>query len=84
MAASEAARRQAREDLRDKIKLEKDFIRKLTKLNNQIVKKACPVRLFGEIVIGIEFPVEDIHDAVPEVFPIDKDTDFLAQIVSPK
>ena len=29
MAASEAARRQAREDLRDKIRLEKDFIRKL-------------------------------------------------------
>lgn len=39
MAASESARRQAREDLRDKIKLEKDFIRKLTTLNNKIVKK---------------------------------------------
>ena len=39
MAASAAARDQAREDLRDKIKLEKDFIRKLTRLNNQIVKK---------------------------------------------
>lgn len=39
MAASEAARTQAREDLRDKIKLEKDFIRKLTTLNNKIVKK---------------------------------------------
>jgi hypothetical protein len=39
VAASEAARDQAREDLRDKIKLEKDFIRKLTRLNNQIVRK---------------------------------------------
>jgi len=39
MAASEAARNQAREDLRSKIKLEKDFIRKLTRLNNQIIKK---------------------------------------------
>ncbi len=39
MAASEAARTQARSDLRDKIKLEKDFIRKLTTLNNKIVKK---------------------------------------------
>lgn len=40
MAASESARRQARKDLRSKIKLEKDFIRKLTRLNNQIIKKA--------------------------------------------
>lgn len=39
MAASEPARSQAREDLRAKIKLEKDFIRKLTRLNNQIIKK---------------------------------------------
>ena len=45
MAASEAARNQAREDLRAKIKLEKDFIRKLTRLNNQIIKKT--VRDFG-------------------------------------
>ena len=39
VAASEEARRQARKDLRSKIKLEKDFIRKLTRLNNQIVRK---------------------------------------------
>jgi len=39
VAASQAAREQAREDLRSKIKLEKDFIRKLIRLNNQIVKK---------------------------------------------
>ena len=39
MAASESARVQAREDLRDKIRLEKDFIRKLTTLNNKIIKK---------------------------------------------
>jgi len=39
VAASEEVRTQARSDLRDKIKLEKDFIRKLTTLNNKIVKK---------------------------------------------
>ena len=39
MDASEEARTQARSDLRDKIKLEKDFIRKLTTLNNKIIKK---------------------------------------------
>ena len=45
MAASEEARTQARKDLRSKIKLEKDFKRKLTRLNNKIIKKT--VVLFG-------------------------------------
>lgn len=40
MAASESAKKQARKDLRAKIKLEKDFIRKLTTLNNKIIRKS--------------------------------------------
>lgn len=40
MVADTQARRQARKDLRSKIKLEKDFIRKLTTLNNKIIKKS--------------------------------------------
>ena len=45
MVASASARRQARSDLREKIKLEKDFVRKLTTLNNKVIKRS--VLLFG-------------------------------------
>ena len=45
MAASLSVRRQARSDLREKIKLEKDFVRKLTTLNNKVIKRS--VLLFG-------------------------------------
>jgi hypothetical protein len=44
---------------------------------HQVIKELRPIGSFGEILIGVKFTLEYIHDAVAEVLPVDKHADFL-------